>query len=98
MRIESNERDGELSLQLIGDFSIAHASRLHAEICDLCASDARVTLDATNLESLDVSSVQLIMAARNSRPNLNILWGPHEGVAETLKLTGTGQLQGKAPN
>lgn len=89
MRIESTERDGEVHLQLSGDLSIAHASRLHAEICDLCTSDARVSIDATNLEALDVSSIQLLLAARNSRPNLNIAWGPAEGVAETLKLTGT---------
>ncbi len=98
MQIESCERDGDLHLRLAGDIGIPQASRLHAELCDTCSTDAQVLIDATALESLDVSCIQLLLAASTNRPNLDIAWGTAQGVEEMLRQTGTTQLQGRESN
>ncbi len=98
MQINGSERDGGLRLQLSGDVGIPQASRLHAELCDLCSSDAQLLVDATALDSLDVSSIQLLMAARKSHPSLAISWGAAASIQEVLQQTGTRGALGTDPN
>ena len=63
IRVENADEGGEVRIVLNGAFSIENASALHASILDAAGIGNRVVIDINDVDSIDLTTLQLICSA-----------------------------------
>jgi len=80
-----------LSVLLDPTSTIAHARELHGRLCSLVDESGMVTIDASQVEKIDTSALQLIYAFLSDRENRGAstrVREPSSGFVATLKTLG----------
>lgn len=76
---------GEACLQLTGDLTIANSGRVREALLDLMQQYSKVELDMRETEALDMTFIQILLAARKSAMGRGVSLVVHKGVTDVTR-------------
>jgi anti-anti-sigma factor len=86
--VSTNQEEG--TLRPTGDLTIFEAARFHADLVTLQRQEGPLQLDLTEVDRVDSSCVQLIVAA--TRSGRLTLWGYSQGIRDKFEQIGFAQF------